>query len=280
MHFYRPLHAALVCLLLCVSVCAQKTVFNARVIEVVDGSTILVETQNSTNFVVDCLATTTPQLQEPFGEYSRERLASLVMGQTVAIEYAKPAENGRIAGTIFFKGTDVCLDQIREGAASFNREAQIDLSSSTRDVYAGSENRARQNGVGLWKQAQGQTELTKPLIPSAGTTVSNGSTVDVRGYYRKDGTYVEPHKRTAPDAKFDNNWSTVRNVNPHTGKPGTKSWFARHWWIFPTVGALVGTSFLIRRTDGVGSGIPCNDGTFSQAQNRQGACSHHGGSRR
>jgi hypothetical protein len=47
--------------------------------------------------------------------------------------------------------------------------------------------------------------------------------VSVRGYFRKDGTYVAPHFRSAPDGNFYNNWSTKGNVNPYTGKPGTKS---------------------------------------------------------
>ncbi len=46
--------------------------------------------------------------------------------------------------------------------------------------------------------------------------------VPVRGHYRSDGTYVQPHHRSDPDGRFDNNWSTEGNVNPHTGKHGTK----------------------------------------------------------
>jgi hypothetical protein len=46
--------------------------------------------------------------------------------------------------------------------------------------------------------------------------------VSVRGYTRKDGTYVRPHRRTDPDGNFDNNWSTIGNTNPYTGEPGTK----------------------------------------------------------
>jgi hypothetical protein len=46
--------------------------------------------------------------------------------------------------------------------------------------------------------------------------------VSVRGYTRKDGTYVRPHMRSAPDGVFGNNWSTYGNVNPYTGVPGTK----------------------------------------------------------
>jgi hypothetical protein len=51
---------------------------------------------------------------------------------------------------------------------------------------------------------------------------TSGSETSVRGYTRKDGTYVAPHQRTTPDKSKSNNWSTKGNVNPHTGKPGTK----------------------------------------------------------
>lgn len=47
--------------------------------------------------------------------------------------------------------------------------------------------------------------------------------VSVNGYYRKDGTYVRPHMRSNPDSSFRNNWSTVGNINPYTGKKGTKT---------------------------------------------------------
>jgi hypothetical protein len=43
----------------------------------------------------------------------------------------------------------------------------------------------------------------------------------VRGYVRKDGTYVAPHYQTNPDSSVLNNWSTRGNVNPYTGKVGT-----------------------------------------------------------
>ena len=46
--------------------------------------------------------------------------------------------------------------------------------------------------------------------------------VHVDGYYRKDGTYVQPHYRSDPDGNPNNNWSTQGNVNPHTGQEGTK----------------------------------------------------------
>lgn len=44
--------------------------------------------------------------------------------------------------------------------------------------------------------------------------------VYVRGYIKKDGTYVAPHYRTSPDGNPYNNYSTRGNTNPHTGEKG------------------------------------------------------------
>ena len=44
----------------------------------------------------------------------------------------------------------------------------------------------------------------------------------VSGYTTKNGTYVAPHYQTNPNGTKNDNWSTVGNVNPFTGKEGTK----------------------------------------------------------
>lgn len=45
--------------------------------------------------------------------------------------------------------------------------------------------------------------------------------VYVGGYFRKDGTYVQPHHRTAPNNSTLDNYSTKGNTNPYTGQKGT-----------------------------------------------------------
>ena len=42
--------------------------------------------------------------------------------------------------------------------------------------------------------------------------------VNVDGYYRNNGTYVQPHRRTAPDDSRLNNYSYPGNYNPNTGR--------------------------------------------------------------
>lgn len=45
--------------------------------------------------------------------------------------------------------------------------------------------------------------------------------VHVRGHYRSNGTYVQPHYRSSPNGTVLDNYSTKGNVNPYTGKEGT-----------------------------------------------------------
>ena len=51
---------------------------------------------------------------------------------------------------------------------------------------------------------------------------SSSSAHSVRGYSTKRGTYVAPHRQTNADHTQRNNWSTKGNVNPDTGRVGTK----------------------------------------------------------
>jgi len=44
----------------------------------------------------------------------------------------------------------------------------------------------------------------------------------VRGYFRSNGTYVQPHYRSSPNSTTLDNYSTRGNVNPYTGRPGTR----------------------------------------------------------
>lgn len=50
--------------------------------------------------------------------------------------------------------------------------------------------------------------------------------VHVRGYYRSNGTYVQPHERTSPNHTITDNYSYPGNYNPNTGKitGGDSNW--------------------------------------------------------
>ncbi len=50
--------------------------------------------------------------------------------------------------------------------------------------------------------------------------------VRVSGYVKKDGTYVAPHYRSAPNRSTVDNYSTRGNYNPYTGQAGKKDPYA------------------------------------------------------
>lgn len=52
---------------------------------------------------------------------------------------------------------------------------------------------------------------------------SKGSKVKVKQSTTKKGTVIKSHERTAPNKNKTDNWSTRGNVNPKTGKVGTKN---------------------------------------------------------
>lgn len=57
---------------------------------------------------------------------------------------------------------------------------------------------------------------------TSSTKGHSGGEHAVHGYTKKDGTHVAPHHATNPNSTKRDNYSSKGNVNPHTGKPGTK----------------------------------------------------------
>jgi hypothetical protein len=62
--------------------------------------------------------------------------------------------------------------------------------------------------------------ITLSLVLTLGASAF--AKVYVHSYTRKNGTHVQAHYRTSPNHTKSDNWSTKGNVNPYTGKKGTK----------------------------------------------------------
>lgn len=68
-----------------------------------------------------------------------------------------------------------------------------------------------------------------PLLFVAATSLaeakgghSSGGSHYVRPYTTSNGVHVQGHHATNPNGTRADNWSTKGNVNPYTGKAGTK----------------------------------------------------------
>ena len=60
-------------------------------------------------------------------------------------------------------------------------------------------------------------------LSAAMLSSASAGQVYVHGYTTKNGTYVAPYYRSAPDHSLLNNYSTRGNVNPYTGQVGTRN---------------------------------------------------------
>lgn len=54
-------------------------------------------------------------------------------------------------------------------------------------------------------------------------SVVEANAARTNGYYRSNGTYVQPYYRTSPNSSRFDNYSTKGNYNPYTGKSGYKN---------------------------------------------------------
>ena len=277
--------AFLLSLCLSVSVLAQSMVFHGRVIEVIDGTTITILTRTNSEFRVTCRSIEAPETQSSAAE-SRQRLANQILGHPVTIEYSKTDQNGKVIGVIRWNDTNICLEQVKAGLALYDQGHAGEQSASDRRIYSEAQSIARYQHAGIWNviSADNSNGLAERSPSTAAAPGATTTVVSVRGYFRKDGTYVAPRRRSAPDNSFDNNWSTQGNVNPFTGQPGTKKqsrWKTTLKWI--GVGAALGALIYLDSrypTPPAGASAICNDGTYSFSQHRGGTCSWHGGVRR
>lgn len=63
------------------------------------------------------------------------------------------------------------------------------------------------------------------LVAASASAMATGSH-SKKGYVKKDGTYVAPSYATNPNNTKTDNYSSKGNVNPYTGKEGTKDPYA------------------------------------------------------
>lgn len=61
------------------------------------------------------------------------------------------------------------------------------------------------------------------LLAMAAVAPAQQKSHPVKTYVKKDGTVVEPHRQTNPNHTQRDNYSAKGNINPYTGKAGTKT---------------------------------------------------------
>ena len=125
-----------------------------KVVNVADGDTITVLDATNTQHKIRLQGIDAPEKAQAFGQKSKQSLHQLVHSKQVTVEYQKKDKYGRTLGKVLYKGTDVCLEQIKLGMAWHDKQYESEQTKEDREIYAQAELSARANAIGLWKDKQ------------------------------------------------------------------------------------------------------------------------------
>ena len=134
---------------LCLSL-AHAEILTGRVVKIADGDTVTVLDEFNRQHRIRLVGIDAPERKQPFSTVSRQHLADLVFGRTVAVEWSRRDRYQRILGKIWVDEQDVNLAQIRAGLAWHYKRYGKTQQFADRKLYAEAEELARLEGAGLW----------------------------------------------------------------------------------------------------------------------------------
>ena len=130
-----------------------------KVVSVTDGDTIKVLDSTSTQYKVRLTGIDAPERDQPYGNASREHLASIVAGKQVFVASDNSDRYGRVLGKVWVQPSD-CAScgktleanhvQLLAGMAWWYRYYASEQSPEDRGRYESSEDEARKRKRGLW----------------------------------------------------------------------------------------------------------------------------------
>lgn len=142
--------AALMLLVLAVHP-ALAAQLQGRVVGVSDGDTITLLTGGQRQFRIRLSGIDAPEKKQAFGAFAKASLSRQVFGRPVVVEWTKTDRYGRIIGKIEIDGTDVNLEQVREGSAWVYTQYLKELPEADRKRYLDAQQEARDERRGLWR---------------------------------------------------------------------------------------------------------------------------------
>ena len=131
-------------LLLAIATPVPRAEIRGRVVAIADGDTITMLDGGHRQAKVRLSGIDAPEKSQAFGTRSRQRLAELVAGREVLVEWDKKDRYGRILGRVLVDGEDINLQMVREGMAwhytAFSKSPELQVAEAA----------AREGRLGLW----------------------------------------------------------------------------------------------------------------------------------
>jgi endonuclease YncB( thermonuclease family) len=129
----------------------RAELFANRVIEVLDGDTVDVQTTGGQPpRRVRLAAIDAPEKGQRFGIRAKEQLVKLVGGRIVVVDWYRRDRHGRLVGKLVLDGQDMNLAMVSGGYAWWDPHYALEQPLEDQALYEAAETRARAERRGLW----------------------------------------------------------------------------------------------------------------------------------
>jgi endonuclease YncB( thermonuclease family) len=157
---------ALIALLAATTALADE--FNAKVIAVLDGDTLLV-LRDGAKVKIRMANIDAPEKDQTFGMQSRQSLADMVLKKQVHINSQAVDQYGRVVGLVTLDGRNINEEQVKRGMAweysHFHSEkAYIALQKNAQQTHSGLWAQASPQAPWLWRKTH---PANKSVVPQA-----------------------------------------------------------------------------------------------------------------
>lgn len=137
-------------LALCALGLAHAETFSGKVVTILDGDTVDVLIKGNTTLRIRLAWIDSPERAQAFGNRAKQRLAELVGGKVVQVEWNKIDKYGRTIGKITVDGQDANLAMLSAGLAWWYRAYANEQTQVDQVLYEAAEREAKAERRGLW----------------------------------------------------------------------------------------------------------------------------------
>jgi endonuclease YncB( thermonuclease family) len=130
---------------------ARAELLKGRVVAIADGDTITLLDASNTQHKIRLAGIDAPEKGQPYGNVSRQHLASLTHGKRAEVDCNKVDRHKRLVCTVYVNGQDVALAQLDAGLAWWYRKYANEQPPQERLAYEAAETKAAADRLGLWR---------------------------------------------------------------------------------------------------------------------------------
>lgn len=120
-----------------------------RVVEIIDGKTVVIEMQNRSRIVAELQYIEVPEAGQPLNQIAKEHLHALVFNQKVEFR-ARGLRQTVTVGQLLLKGVDISQQMIRDGAAWYAVLEKSGQDAAESEIYQSHEAQAKSEKRGVW----------------------------------------------------------------------------------------------------------------------------------